>query len=191
MRRNNEPILLTGYSRGAAGVVQIANMLKHQGLGSSNQLGLPNVRVKAMLLFDCVDRHLGVDATLVPDNVENVLHVVRADATRSRGSFGHAAMKPQSQLRTRYPTPTTFHCTHAGMGGVPWTVPVVQSPGQLTLGGRIPPRQGPAVGRRNDFIVESFPDGMIVTTTVTYAQDAEVSAEVWKFVQPYILQHGF
>src|SRR5690242_10103719 len=42
-----EPVLLTGYSRGATGVVVIAKRLKTL-----------NIRVQALLLFDCVDRHI-------------------------------------------------------------------------------------------------------------------------------------
>ena len=170
----NEPILLTGYSRGAAGVVVIATRLQRQ-----------NIDVRAMLLFDCVDRHADIDAELIPSNVGNVLHVMRAPESGSRGSFGNSATQHHPSTRYRE---AIFYCTHGGMGGVPWTVPVVQSPGQLTLGGRIPPRQGPAIGRRNDFIVESFPDGK---TNVTYAQDAVGSSRVWGYVGSFIGEHGF
>src|SRR5262245_13609714 len=63
----NEPILLTGYSRGATGAVNIAMQLKDQ-----------RVPVKALLLFDCVDMHLALNAAEIPDNVGPVLHVRRS-----------------------------------------------------------------------------------------------------------------
>lgn len=62
---NNEPILLTGYSRGALGVMVIAQRLQRQ-----------NINVRAALLFDCVDRHLAYDASVIPNNVGFVHHVI-------------------------------------------------------------------------------------------------------------------
>jgi len=150
----NEPILLTGYSRGAAGVVVIATRLQRQ-----------NIDVRAMLLFDCVDRHADIDAELIPSNVGNVLHVMRAPESGSRGSFGNSATQHHPSTRYRE---AIFYCTHGGMGGVPWTAPAGQSP--------------------NDYIVESFPDGK---TNVTYAQDAVGSSRVWGYVGPFIGEHGF
>ncbi|HEY6400405.1 MAG TPA: hypothetical protein VI479_03285 [Blastocatellia bacterium] len=150
----NEPILLTGYSRGATGVVNIAKILERQ-----------NIDVKAMLLFDCVDRHAGIDAMVIPKNVGYVLHVLRAPESGSRGSFGNTARQYNSP--TRYEE-AIFHCTHGGMGGVPWAAPAGQS--------------------QNDFIVESWPDGK---TNVTYAQDTRGSERVWTYVKPFIGRHGF
>jgi hypothetical protein len=149
----NEPILLTGYSRGATGVVNIAKILERQ-----------NIDVRAMLLFDCVDMHAGIDAEVIPKNVGYVLHVLRSPESGSRRSFGNAAR--QYNPPTRYEE-AIFTCTHGGMGGVPWTVPAGQSP--------------------NDYIVEPF-DGR---TNVTYAQDARGSERVWSYVQPFRAKHGF
>jgi|SRR5215813_3230639 len=150
----NEPILLTGYSRGAAGVVVIATRLQSQ-----------NIDVKAMLLFDCVDMHVAIDATFVPNNVRHVLHVMRAPESGSRQSWGNAATNHAPS--TEY-SEAIFHCTHGGMGGVPWTVPAGQS--------------------RDDFIVEGYPGGK---TNTTYAQDSLGSARVWSYVGPFIAKHGF
>jgi hypothetical protein len=149
----NEPILLTGYSRGATAAVNIAKVLDRQKLD-----------VKAMLLFDCVDR-AGANPDPIPNNVKNVLHVMRSPESGSRGSFGHAA--------TEWAPPTLyksaiFTCTHGGMGGVPWTVPAGQS--------------------QNDFIDEGFPD---YKTNVTYAQDARGAERVWTFVETFLREHGF
>jgi hypothetical protein len=76
----NEPILLTGYSRGGTGVVNIAMQLKDL-----------RISVTAMLLFDCVDMHLSLNAKEIPDNVGPVLHVRRSPLSLSRPGWGNAA----------------------------------------------------------------------------------------------------
>ena len=163
----NEPILLTGYSRGAAGVVMIAKRLKDL-----------NIPVKALMMFDCVDRYMFGDAEVVPSNVSFVCHVIRNPAARSRATFGNDGMKYIPP--TVYEGPTMFMCTHGGMGGTPWSV------------------EGHNPG---DFIDEGFAEDFfspvrfgpvwLYHTNVTYAQDAAVSQQVWNFVQPFLLKHGF
>ena len=164
----NEPILLTGYSRGALGVVVIAARLQQQ-----------NIKVKALMMFDCVDRHAAFDAEVVPANVENVCHVIRHPAARSRMTFGNDAM--------RYIPPTNYlpikryMCTHGGMGGCPWEVP----PG----------------GSESDFVDEGAGEAWFSPvrtgpvweyhTNVTYAQDKAVSKEVWNDVYGFLTQYGF
>ena len=161
------PILLTGYSRGGAGVIFIATRLKQQ-----------NIDVEAMLLFDCVDRfsvphsrpgvgNENIDATVIPNNVGDVLHVLRSPESGSRINFGNSGR--QSSPPTRYKE-AFFTCTHAGIGGVPWQVPAGQS--------------------ANDVIEEGWPffGGK---TNVTYTQDAWGSSRVWSYVGPFIREHGF
>jgi hypothetical protein len=150
----NNPILLAGYSRGAAGVVEIANRLRSR-----------KVEVQAMLLFDCVDRHVWVNAEYIPENVRNVLHVVRSLGSGSRNSFGNAGRHPHHS--TRYEE-YSFHCTHAAMGGMPYSPSPEES--------------------EDDFIVESYPDGQ---TRVTYRQDSIGADRVWYSVQKFIALHGF
>ncbi len=165
----DEPILLTGYSRGALGAVVIAKKL--------NDL---NIKVKALMMFDCVDRHIAHDAAVIPDNVEFVCHVIRNPAARSRATFGNDGMQYNPRT-TNYPQATMFMCTHGGMGGCPWPVPE---------GGDV-----------NDFIDEGFAEDYFSPvrtgpvwnyhTNVTYAQDAAVSKQVWGHVQPFLNTHGF
>jgi hypothetical protein len=152
----SEPILLTGYSRGAAGVVSLAKDLEDD-----------NINVRAMMLFDCVDRHIAIDADIIPRNVENVYHVIRDSRTASRESFDNDGLR-YYPVYTNYPPAVAFMCTHGGMGGTPWRMPVGASP--------------------NDFIDEGGTDGM---TRVTYAQDARISGDVWRHVQPFLLRHQF
>ncbi len=165
----NEPVLLTGYSRGGLGAVVIAKKLKNL-----------NINVSALMLFDCVDRHPGFDADVIPDNVANVCHVIRDPRARSRATFGNDGLRyhPRS---TNFPRATMFMCTHGGMGGVPWRVP-----------------DG---AKETDFIDEGNAEAFAspvrmepvwtYRTRITYAQDARVSEQVWRHVQPFLTTHGF
>ncbi len=150
-----EPIVLTGYSRGAAGVVALAKKLKDAGKS-----------VRALLLFDCVDRHLFIDAAVIPNNVGYVMHVVRHPESGSRESFSNDGMSYTPP--TVYPAAYAFMCTHGGMGGCPWVTPIGTSP--------------------SDLIDEGGVDGM---TNITYLQDAQVSGTVWSYVQPFMREHGY
>jgi hypothetical protein len=117
----NEPILLTGYSRGAAGVIFIAKRLQSQ-----------KIDVKSMLLFDCVDRQGDIEAKVIPNNVGYVLHLLRAPESGSRKWFGNAGRIPSPPTRYRE---AAFYCTHGGMGGVPWTAPAGISPNDYVMEG--------------------------------------------------------
>lgn len=153
--RPTEPILLTGYSRGAAGVVSLATRLQRA-----------NIPVAAMMLFDCVDRHMFIDAEVIPNNVGYVHHVIRNPKSRSRESFNNDAMLYRPP--TVYPAAYMFMCTHGGMGGCPWPCP-----------------SGTAT---STLIDEGGVDGM---TTISYAEDARVSGQVWAYCQPFLRTHGF
>ncbi len=150
-----EPVLLTGYSRGAAGVVALAGRLQRE-----------RIDVRAILLFDCVDRHLAIDADEIPNNVGFVYHVVRDPRSGSRESFDNDGLRYRRP--TVFPNAFSFMCTHGGMGGLPWT-PV---PGQ----------------RMSDRIDEGGVDGM---TNITFAADAAVSTQVWNHCQTFMRTHGF
>lgn len=150
-----DPVLLTGYSRGAAGVTALAQTLKDA-----------HIQVRALLLFDCVDRHLFIDSEVIPNNVQYVFHVIRDPATSSRESFGNDAMKYRPP--TDFPVAYKFMCTHGGMGGCPWS-----------------PGDGQTM---SSYINEGGYDGI---TNVTFQQDADISRQVWRFVQTFIRRHGF
>ena len=168
-QRKDDTVLLTGYSRGALAAVAIAKKLKQQ-----------NIKVKALMMFDCVDRDMVNDAEIIPDNVENVCHVIRNPAARSRATFGNDGMKyyPNS---TKYEGPTMFMCTHGGMGGVPWEMPKGGNP--------------------NDFIDEGAAEAWFspvrrepvwtYRTNVTYAQDEKISKDVWGHVQTFLRTQGY
>ena len=162
-----EPVLLTGYSRGATGVVCIAKRLKNL-----------NIRVQALMLFDCVDRHIAVDAHSIPNNVDYLAHVMRDPKAKSRLSFGNDG------LAYSHPTKLSFckhyMCTHGGMGGVPWKPP-----------------QGKTM---NDYVDEGVGEALMTPvpnmiynyhTNVTFAQDEAVSKQIWRDVQPFLTLHRF
>lgn len=150
-----DPVLLTGYSRGAAGAVALAAKLKDEG-----------IPVRALLLFDCVDRHLFIDSEEIPNNVHYVMHVVRDPDSSSRESFSNDAMRFRSP--TVYPAAYKFMCTHGGMGGCPW----VPGPDDTM----------------STLINEGGYDGI---TNITFERDASVSGHVWRFIQTFIRRHRF
>jgi hypothetical protein len=106
---------MTGYSRGAAGVVAAAARLKRE-----------KINVQALMLFDCVDRSGDIDAEVIPNNVAYVYHVIRNPETSSRESFGNDGLKYSAP--TVFPSAFSFMCTHGGMGGCPWTPKAGQTP---------------------------------------------------------------
>lgn len=105
-KARRDAVLLTGFSRGAAGVIVVAKRLQREG-----------VNVAAMLLFDAVDRHIAIDAEWIPNNVARVLHIRRDPRARSRESFGSAGTRwsPPTIYRQRF-----FVCTHGAVGGTYW-----------------------------------------------------------------------
>lgn len=107
--RNRQPIMLTGYSRGGAGVIGIAQRLTYL---------LPGVRIQAMLLFDAVDRHPTEVTGTIPGNVRNVLHLRRDWRSWSRVSFSNTGTR--HRMTTNY-RQEFFRCTHGAMGGMYWT----------------------------------------------------------------------
>ena len=164
----NEPILLTGYSRGAAGAVVMAKELKKKG-----------IQVRALLLFDCVDRQINMDASVIPNNVGFVQHVIRNPAARSRMTFGNDGLSYYPP--TVFPVATMFMCTHGGMGGTPWDIPAGKNSHDFVDEGTAEALASPV----------RFGPFWNYHTNVTYEQDKTVSARVWQFVQPFILTHGY
>lgn len=156
LNTQHEAVLLTGYSRGGLGVLVIAEKLR-----------LKNIPVAGMVLFDAVDRHLAFDAPSIPENVAEVVHVMRHPSTDSRPSFGNCGT--EFTHKTKY-TERKFMCTHGGMGGTPWT-------------------QGKH--NSNSLIDEGKPDPPDGVTRVTYGQDQLVSPQVWTFVLPFLQKHNF
>jgi hypothetical protein len=101
-------VFLAGYSRGAAGVVQVASELWDRY----------GIEVDALFLFDAVDRSdLISSADVVPRSVHATYHARRDPLGESRESFGNTATSAEvpETYQQRY-----FLTTHGGMGGTLW-----------------------------------------------------------------------
>lgn len=120
------------------------------------------------MLFDCVDRHVVIDAEVIPRNVAHVRHVIRSKAAKSRESFDNDGMRHYPE--TDYPAAYEFMCTHGGMGGMPWTPDTSK-------------------GETLDTIIDE--GGVDGKTAITFGQDARVSLQVWEFCVPFFNQHKF
>lgn len=149
------PIFLTGYSRGGAGVIAVADRLFMDG-----------VDVRGMVLFDAVDRALGINSVVVPANVKHLVYARRDPRVASRTSFGNCGTRwsdPPTKSRLR-----TFWGTHGALGGVPWPAP--------------------AGAKATDIISEGIFDW--TGTKLSYVQDARCSQEVWAWVSPQLATLG-
>lgn len=99
-------VLLTGYSRGGSGVIDVARRLQRDG-----------VTVQGMVLFDPVDRSVTSSGGVVPNNVLRLSQVRRDPASFSRFSFSNCADHWHHPTRCDR---KHFFGTHGAMGGVPW-----------------------------------------------------------------------
>jgi hypothetical protein len=99
-------VLLTGYSRGGAGVVGVAQRLKREG-----------IKVDGMILFDPVNRSQTSSTDDVPNNVLNMVQARRATRSYSRVSFNNCAVTWHAPTKCDI---AYFWATHGGVGGVPW-----------------------------------------------------------------------
>jgi len=143
-------IFLGGFSRGAAAQIYVAHELKSQGIS-----------VKAMYLFDAVDRSWSIPSTkskVIPSNVTNAFHAMRADTTGSRdkgflnfGNCGTTGTGGNLVIKT-------FFSTHGGLGG--W-------------------RHGNEHLGKNGNIKERY---ALNATNVTRLQELSVSMTVWDWM---------
>ena len=153
---SDQDVLLTGYSRGGLGAIVIAKELEKK-----------KINVKAIMLFDAVDRHLAYDGSVIPRNVGFVKHVIRDPLSSSRESFSNDGMRYYPP--TVFPAAYKFMCTHGAMGGMPWSA---------ARDGKQP----------TDIIDEGGIDGK---TRITYRQDEFMAKKVWRFCEPFMKRHGF
>ncbi len=181
-------IFLAGFSRGGAAVIETASYL-------SSFFG-KSYTVNCLALFDAVDRSTEVGLfvpqgfspakagaaallsgagaiiggaiaamgmtfdTPIGGNVELCLHAFRHKDAKSRESFGNCGLTVLQPSKTKI-IQEHFRCTHGGVGGTPWS-----------------PKEGQ---KPTDLIDEGPPDGK---TAVTFAQDAQISKDVWKWMKP-------
>lgn len=128
------PIYLAGYSRGAATVIQMAKFLNQQ---------IPKNEVKAMFLFDPVDRDVAIDGQGIPPNVKNVYVIFRDQSIEevnlpwkpnyfygelpdrdiyARKWMGNCDVNALDKSRTNVTPPAIIkNASHGAVGGSPWT----------------------------------------------------------------------
>lgn len=100
-------VLLAGYSRGAAAIVDLARQLYQYA----------EIDVAAMVLFDCVDRAIDLESENIPANVRWLIHAMRDDAASSRESFGHSGVRITGPTIQAPGSPRRFFGTHGAIGG--------------------------------------------------------------------------
>lgn len=105
--RHNKPIVLVGYSRGAAYCMKLAEMLANQYTEA----------VDYLVLFDAVARQREFDIPdNIPANVLNCFHAYRDPRMGSRYFFSNVGLKPANHFATKFVS-AMFRASHGGMGG--------------------------------------------------------------------------
>jgi hypothetical protein len=186
----NARVLLTGYSRGAAGVIGVAARLAKDG-----------VRVDGMVLFDPVDRSPTCDTDEISTNVLQAYQLRRMADTFSRVSFnncGHIWRSPTHCEVVR------VWATHGGMGGVPWHARHGERPNDFVSEGqseinlihatydvaRVRWIPEPDDHRTQiEFLTERYAVGN--HTHVTFHQDLIGAQLVWQHARPQLIKMGF
>jgi hypothetical protein len=189
----NTRVLLMGYSRGGAGVIDVAWRLQKDG-----------VPVEAMMLFDPVQRAGLVDGYDVPNNVLYMVKALRATMTLSRISFNNCATSWHAPTRC---TQRYFWATHGGIGGCPWPVTPGELPSHfidedednkerllswvmydvLQTEWKQPDDYRGTLQQLRDRHSEMIDK----RTQVTYQQDRAGAEEVWTWVYPKLVSLGF
>jgi len=149
-------VVLSGYSRGAAAVIETAKWLRDRFLGFGE------IEVDCLVLYDAVDRSSEVGGfiydTPICENVRECYHAMRDPLTASRESFSNCGREVQNRSKTIY-LEKTFFCTHGGLGGTPWP------------------------GPEAEYIDEGWPDNK---TEVTHRADRLGSKQVWDWTHAHL-----
>ncbi len=131
-----EPVYLAGYSRGGATVIQLAKFL------CETTAQQPRIIVRAMFLFDPVDRDPALSGDGIPENVRNCYVIFRDRHCEvknvswkpnwgygesgdldvyARKWMGNCVVKPDDAGKTNVETKVIEQASHGAVGGVPWT----------------------------------------------------------------------
>ncbi|MEP6836329.1 MAG: hypothetical protein ABJB74_23265 [Gemmatimonas sp.] len=175
--------ILCGYSRGAAGIIEVATRLQQS-------LTLKNLKIKiyAMILFDCVNetatsvqgainhgavpgysnpRSIISGSSMIPSNIENCVHFIRGDDTNSRAdTMAKYTGGAVDHGKTAY-TAMYFKATHGGLGGLPYFK---------------------GTGEGNN--INILEPGSATATNVTMAEDIWASRQVAKFATAFCARLG-
>lgn len=107
--RHNKPVVMLGYSRGAAYCMWIAEQLQASG-----------VTIDLLFMFDSVARQR--EFTIpdkVPSNVKVCYHAIRDPRAGSRYFFQNVGLTAENPRATRF-TKKYFFGSHGALGGVSW-----------------------------------------------------------------------
>ncbi len=159
-------VIIAGYSRGGAIAISVANYLHEHNLNPPALNNIGTFQIPLLLLFDAVNRSSTLENTeYIPPIVQNCLHAKRDPRVLSRWYFGNCASNPDPAVNYRE---TQFFCTHAGMGGTPWT-------GDFPTRLVVDPTSVHAPRGRGDsgFTYSSTP-----VATITQAQDVQNSERI-------------
>ena len=117
--KKDDAVFLAGYSRGGAAVIEIAKWLRDDG-----------IPVECLVLLDPVDRTRmmgdswnGWQDSAIVDTVRQVIYAQRSPNALSRESFGNCGLVRHGNIGLDHKR--QFHATHGGVGGTPWSKPVI------------------------------------------------------------------
>lgn len=170
----NHDLIIAGYSRGGAIAIALCHHIQRRNANPAPLEMMGTMRVPLLILFDAVNRssELSIsDTAIIPAIVENCIHVRRDPAVESRWYFGNCGMDIQNGVNL---ITYTFFCTHAAMGGTPWTGD------HPTRERRVPDTSS----WQRDFRIEHEP-------IITQEQDVAGSLSVERFVNRKIEALGF
>jgi hypothetical protein len=183
---------MTGYSRGAAIVINTAAIL------TDKPHPMPDgqyAQVEAMFLFDAVARSIELPrAQSIPPNVKYCYHAMRDDSAHSRWTFGHCGTAMEGA--NTFLVMRKFYTTHGGMGGVLWGEkglrPLKEDTELIERAYPAGPIRNSALqrlraGAPESYIDEGSPDGL---TRVTVAQEKAGSDAVHDWMWPFLRKHG-
>lgn len=172
-------IFLTGYSRGGAAVIHLAHLLKEKG-----------IPVRAMYLFDAVDRTLERFNTTIPRNVEVCYHALRDPKANSRKWFDNCGTT--TSVSTTRMLMKTFFGTHGAIGGLPQTKTdekgfvIEELPEQNPVIRQIA-QAVPGVLALGSIAYDVLQDHKVDHTAVTAPQNEMASNDVWNWMSSNVL----
>lgn len=182
-------IFLTGYSRGAAMMVDVAERLQQQ-----------QIPVEAMFLFDSVNKYaIGLSGETIPANVRYCYQALRDPQSGSRIWMGNSVKHYRKGVKYEQ---HRFLTTHGGVGGVPWGKAALISPDYYEPPdefGHPPTEKGRAAElvRQNPTLADKIYetrsppptfDGSF--TNITPTQEAKGMEQVWSYMMQKLIAHG-
>jgi hypothetical protein len=183
-------VLLTGYSRGGAGIIAVAA-----------QLAKDDVRVHGMVLFDPVDRSPTCETDEIPTNVVKVYTVRRMVDTLSRASFNNTGRISNPPTISRS---DRVWGTHGALGGVPWKASHGERPNDWISEGAsertltfavYSVARIPWIADNDDHRTQqqflAYRDAAGDHTRVTFHQDSIAARQTWERARPRLVEMGF